>query len=126
MKKKHVEIKPFIWIHRAASLICRCDMDIHIFETGRAAVIAADREDNGGMDIRTGAVHIAESILGKYGFPPADLVWVERRADEEIQDGTSPYDRVEFTFSGGMPSDPVRTPMDETDLEKLLRDLNAG
>ncbi|OQY05285.1 MAG: hypothetical protein B6I22_07650 [Desulfobacteraceae bacterium 4572_123] len=78
MAVRHIEIKPFSWVHPQLAIISRCDLDIYMGKKN-ALVIASQLEDaeDAGINVTDGAVLIASTVMSKYGFFPDRLVWIE-------------------------------------------------
>jgi len=78
MAVRHIEIKPFSWVHPQLAIISRCDLDIYMGEKN-AVVIASQPEDieDPGINVTEGAVLIASTVMDKYGFLSDRLIWIE-------------------------------------------------
>lgn len=78
MAVRHIEIKPFSWVHPQLAIISRCDLDIYMGEKN-TVVMAAQSEDgeDAGINVTDGALLIASTVMNKYGFLPDRLIWIE-------------------------------------------------
>ncbi len=78
MAVRHIEIKPFSWVHPQLAIISRCDLDIYMGEEN-VVVLASQLgyTENAGINVTDGAVLIALTVMNKYGFLPDRLIWIE-------------------------------------------------
>ncbi|MBW2101019.1 MAG: hypothetical protein JRG68_09795 [Deltaproteobacteria bacterium] len=124
MEIKHIELKPFTWIHPQLSLISRCDLDVYMGVNSTIA-IATEREDNYdvGIGITEGAQMIAAVIMHKYGISPEALTWIEHHTGngQNCKSFEERYDLVKFDFNGTGLNAPSRDSIDKKAVEALIK-----
>ena len=104
MAVRHIEIKPFSWVHPQLAIISRCDLDIYMGETN-AVVMAAQSEDgeDAGINVTDGAVLIAANVMNKYGFLPDRLIWIEHypKGTRGPDTPKATHERLWFAYNDG-------------------------
>jgi hypothetical protein len=104
MAVRHIEIKPFSWVHPQLAIISRCNLDIYMGEKN-AVVMAAQSEDgeDAGINVTDGAVLIASTVMNKYGFLSDRLIWIEHypKGTRGPDNPEATHERLWFAYGDG-------------------------
>jgi hypothetical protein len=128
---KHIEFKPFVWIHPGGKFPSRCDLDVFLLGT-RALVVATERELDPavGISVASGADILATIVVQKFALDPAGLTWIEHYPERvmglrKVYRLGESYQRVTFRSDGTRLTAPRWEAVDREGTEALITALKA-